>query len=643
MADVFLGAGILYVILWVPLPLASAALLGAVPVLGTLWLLREHRGLRRESWTRLGNAMRHWPHRWSALGTGILTLAVLVLETYVVLTAPAGNTLDAANATLWTALLVHQGHFGLTLGPYGSYPVYQPQGMTVWFAATYLVGEAPLWSAANTTAPLLQAMVVPAFAAVGRRWWRAEAAPVAFAAVAALLLAWPRMLVQGSYDFVAAVPLALLILPWLPDVVRGRSAAGNASPFPMVALLAALDVTYSPVPLEALGAGLGLAGVVLLLVRVKEFRAGLRRLARCVAIPVVAAVGALPSLVVIAMTSPGRATVLGPPGTTLALGDLPSLLDPFLFSDSNIWVSPFPLLHVEFIVLLLAGVGMLLFRERWFTGASGDDVVLTLLVPLLGSAVLLLLMTVPVGPLYAFSNASELVLLFVIAEGLLVALPAGLLVSRVARPAPRAGAPEGGERRRSPRRPATWGETGIPLGVVVVVLIAMWALPVAESVTEEPPYLVQELRSVSNVSTVDIAMLQEFASLPPGAVLAAPGSAAEYLPAFSTDPLIYPAIGVGGGLGFQAGFSNGQYELPFSGPLSNTTYLAIATELVTGNLSSDLGGKLAVLHVRYVAVTGNSTGLFPAFLPGPMLRETMVFGAPVWHEGPDYIIPVLPA
>jgi hypothetical protein len=635
--DVFLGAGVVYAILWIPFGIFGTGLLlgvlgGAIIVL-FLNLFKDglsHAVLRLQATLHRTFNSLHW---LSLIGVAILSLCVLALEATVALSQPAGNTLDGANATLSTALLVFHGHFVTSISPYASFPLYQPQGITTWFASAHVLVGLPLWASANETSPIFVALIVPAAAAVGRRWLGGEVTPVVFAAAFALFFSWPRMMVQGTYDFVGAAPLALVLLPWAAYLFMGKNPGAKGSPLPVVALLSVLCMSYSPLPLEAIATGLVVGSVLLMVLRPRQLSHGLRRLCRCLAVPVIALIGVIPSLWLIAThhdaLSGGSAAGHG---TVLVAGDLPTMLDPFLFNTS--WVSPFTSLHYEFLVLLLAGVGLLLFGSRMLKDDEMGMSLAILLPSLTGAGLLLVVMALSGtnNVLFSLTNASELAIFFVMVESLLVALPVayisrwildGVKLEKVA-----------GSVRKTSSPGGVWNDGSI-LGVLprntvtvsaaLVLVLASFVYPVVVTTSDLTTHLDSELSEVSNVTQDDINAMEYLSTLSAGPVLVAPGSAGEFLPAFCSDPLMFPLVGIGGGMGFSAGFKNGNITIPFSGPSSNSTYLAVVGQLVNGSLTSQFPSELSILQVTYILVTGASTSLFPPFLPSPLLANSEQF------------------
>lgn len=656
--DLSLGAGLLFALLWIPLPIFGIPLLlgllvASVLALGLTGFPREFRRWAAQGPERVRAALS--PPNLIVLASFLL---VLGLEVWVASQSPTGNTLDEANAALSTSSLLAMGHFGSTLAPFSSYPALAPRGMVVWFAVPVQLLGLPAYSAPFSVTPLFLALSTLAAASVGRRWVGDAWGGAAFAATLALLASWPRLLAVGSDDFAFALPLALLLLPALGSVLDPRGSPRAAPAWPWIALLAGLDLTYSPVPLEVLGLGVVLGAVGLALSFPSKIRELLRRSSHLGLAGILSLLAALPTLLLFATGSVRASPVAGEPHA-LGWSRFLTYTDPFLFGPSQTWVSPFPILLAELLTLLMVGCLLLLFglpaRLGPWTGLSvaRRDVGLGV-----SGAVGLLLLMLPGGsnPLYWVGNASETSILLLVFEAMIAALPVGLGAKYLfgGEGADRRGrtplAPRSlpAPARPAPRLPPPVANRWVPLVVLLVGVLAV-VPPVVETATAVPTYLAGQTAPLGNVTPDDLAALRALGGLPVGPVLVAPGSAGEFAPAFSRDPVVYPLVGIGGELGYAPLMTHGHLSLPFSGPASNATYQALVAELTYGNLTSSVPGQLEELGIRYVVVTGDSTTLFPPFLPAPLLDCPSVFpllypGAGGHAEGGDaYVFGVLPA
>lgn len=626
--DAYLGVSLFFLLLWIPLPLATTYALAAVLVLAVAYLSYRV-ATEVPDIPRWGKDRALALSRAALLPSLAIAFGVLILESWVALTQPAGNTLDGANATLWTANLLFHGHFSPSLAPFVDYPVFSPQGITVWFAASHLLLGIPLWSSANETAPVFQALTVLGAAYLGRRWFGGRAIPIAFAAASALIFSWPRLLIQGTYDFVAVFPLMYLLVAWLPETFLEREVdpARSGVLVPLL-LVGAISVFFSPVPGEVLIPGLLVSLLLGAVVSRGLWAQLLGRLHRWGLLLLAFVVGASPSLAVISMNR--NLAVQGVPPVVLTPADLNALLNPFVFGEGNLWIAPNWALHLEWALLLLSAIALLVLRPQWMADLSRGSTRLFLgALPFLLGAPLLIGVANgwPQSPLHAITNLSETALVFVAGESLLCLLPVAAVVGHLRFPRTTVAV-----RARTRSRSMTV--------FLVVLLIAASAVPLVEVAAVLPGDMAQSAHIVSNVTSDDISAMEFLAEEPRGAVLVAPGSGGQFLPAFTSDPVIFPLVGIGGGVGFLAGNLGGPVGVPFEGPASNTTYRSIVSQLTFGNFTSSLPGEIATLNLRYVLVTGASTTLFSPFLPGPLLSDPSEFSL-LYEKGDAYVFAVV--
>jgi hypothetical protein len=139
----------------------------------------------------------------------------------------------------------------------------------------------------------------------------------------------------------------------------------------------------------------------------------------------------------------------------------------------------------------------------------------------------------------------------------------------------------------------------VPLGIGTVV-----------TVQQVPSYLGGHLREFSNVSSGDTAALEwSGANLAAcSRVLAAPGSAAMFLPLYAHVVLLFPME-----------------------PVSvNLSYVRSVAQLTAGTYNSTTRADLLELQVTEVFVTGANSVSYPAFLGAPLLASPdfrLLFGS----------------
>ena len=610
----YLAGGFLYGIASLPVglftfPILLVALLAGF--LGLFWLPQTRSWVRPR---RPGDA-KGSPSLWGTvlLLTGAF-LFLLVFEGLVVGSAPLPNTFDGSVQATFVTLLLAHGHTPFTLQPFANFGVVYPQGTSTWFATGSLLwGWSPALDPVNLP-PLFLALSVPAAYAWGRRLQgvgdaRGRRAGLMFAMAFALLGTWPRFLVAGSYDFVAAVPLFLVLLGLLEPLLseatprwRGVVAYGG-----MLAILASLSVVAAEL----------LVPMILVLALLKNASTRVHwpswTLASLVA-GAIALCGVIPSLVGLTvwraypnhvLTATGGMFVPPSPVPADPLGVFTGLADPFLFRPQDVWLSPFPLLKGELALLLAGGlvlVGLRLLRyppswvdflrrrtARHLAGALGVS---------LGALGLLTLSGPPSSPLSllaGLSSGAEVSILLFLVYTAIATLPLVGVMEQWARPPPTL--PERSLRvplRRVPFHGAPRTTTLI-LGAALVAGSLGSGLVV--TATSAPPYLGAITHDLANVTQGDLAALQWSAGLPScSRVFVAPGSAGEFLPAYATVQLVYP---------MNPAPLNGSYQRADSN---------LTEGVVTPPVLVDLGD----LGITEVFVTGQSNVLYPSIPPGPL-------------------------
>ena len=612
--DLYLGGAVYYGVAALPNGFTSGSVTLATAV-GLAAL--AYSTLRATRAGRLGSSLRQLARPVGspfALVSLAGAVGLFVLEWTVAAPVATGNTFDSSVDTLFAALLTFHGTLPTSLSPVASGMITYPQGSTVWFG---LVGGAAGFPPSRTAllvTPLFMALVPLAGFVLGRRWLGTDSAGAAFALFFTLMGPGTRYLAGGSNDFALAVPLVLLLAAWTREmwtssVPSWRDAAAFGA-------IAGYSAALNPVGSEWLfllllvGLGFTAGGSG------KHALAGAARwlLAVAASLPWVA-----PSINGLVLS--GASSVPGAvPG--ISLGQFVSLADPFVVRPTVTSFSPFPLLTVELAVLLALGAFFLLWPSLR-PGSSGivfgrwvlAGIVSGLL--WLGVGLLARLGVPGFSTLLATTSPGEMSSILFTLYGLLAAIPLAVLLRQWDRPTTAVDSPETPPAdRRSPRRRgrALGEERMVALGLAVALLAPGTVL----TVSDLPPYLASLYGSFSNVTASDFDLLTWAGThLPAGArVLVAPGSAAEFLPGYNPRlVLLFPMTGV-------------EWR-------ANAAYLDLRTQLANGTLGPNGTAELAALGVQYIAVTGNSTVLYPAFSPSPFLSDLAY--ATAFHEGDAYL------
>jgi hypothetical protein len=623
--DVYLGGATVYAVALLPLGLFTAATFPVLLVLALAYLVGRAVRLGRSD---SGHAVVGAVRRYLAGGPVVALVAAAALGLFELTLAvgiPTGNTYDATQLGAYTALLLAHHSVPTSFSGLGlSGAVSYPQGATVWMGTAQLLFGLPAARTALLVTPLFFGLAPLGGYALGDRWLGGARGGGVLAVTLAVLATWTRMQVSGSYDFVAAFPLTLLVialsrtwlgpspLPW-GDVVAFGLLAGYAAALNPVGVgwwLVAL-----PVAAAATVAGRWFG----------DARAWFARYGTAL---VVAAIPIAPSLAAVARGSnhvgfagsaPGVGT-LAPVGLTGS--QIVGFVDPFLFGATDQGFSPFPVLRVELAALLIVGALLLVLGP---TRVGDPGPVRRLAFGGIVAAAAWFVVEwfasrgIPPFPTLApLTNGAELSEMVFTAFVVVAVVPVvSLLEWRPAVPATPGPAPR-------PRwtLPGGSGPRGSTPALVVAVLLFVPGFAV--TATEMPGTVTTLYRSFGNVSAGDFAMLAwSGTGFPAGArVLVAPGSAAEFLTAYAPQiRVVFPMV-----LGF---------DFP------NLTYRDLNRELSNGTLQPNGHADLLALGVGYLVVTGRNSVLGTPYSTAPLLADPAEFPL-VGHWGDAYVFAFAP-
>jgi len=622
--DFFLGGAAFYLVAAVPFGLFVEQLLLALFLIAVVGIVLHRVRRRRTDRGSLASAVRPLL-RPTALLTLLASLGVLVFEVVLATPAGTGNTFDSSLLTLYTARLLDAHQLALSFQPYASTGILYPQGTTAWMGAAQVFLGLPVARTSLLVTPLFFALAPIGGYVFGRRWFGTDRAGLAVALMLALVTSWTRVLVGGSNDFVTAFPLVLLVAgeasTWLRHVPSWPDALAFGG---LVGYSAALN----PVGAEWLLPALLLTGFL----SAPRFAGSPGRwLLRWAAGLAVAVAVLTPTWYVLAggegswRLARGVGVTTSGAGPGISSAQIVGLVDPYLFRPTDVWLSPVPALRLELAILLTVGLALLVLAGRTplarFTSGFRTFLLSALMV-LFGLLGIEMAASVGFGPAVALSNltsAAELSIWLFTLYGLVATLPLILALEWFAIRVPTpvlstpAAPPARTTWRPAPRRP--WAAALGPLALVLVIVLP----GVAFTPTQLPGPLTTLYSDFGNVTEADFALLAYMGShLPAGArLLVAPGSAAEFVPAYDANVvLLYPMV-------------------PGWGE-ANASYALVVRELTNGTLNESGLSALEILRVGFVAVTGASTTLWPPFAPGPFLNNSYAFPE-LFHEGDAYL------
>lgn len=581
--------------------------------------------------------------------TVLLTVGVVsMLSSIVMLLALDVNTslilpdsYDGSMQALFVEVLLQHGFIQSTLAPFSQAGIAYPQGTSIFLAFSILMVRWPV-----TSAPLLVPPLFLGLAIIGSYCWgcrlidgsvrRRAIGGMAFSILFALVGSWPRLLIVGWYDFVVSIPLLFVAFGLFETTVRSGipSWRGVLS----LGILGAILASISVPSVEGFVAFLlvrGVSGYV----RTNELLLWLAKWTSVVAVSLMSLIRNLVE-VVQWWKFPGHVLTQGGgplsdsslyPAPVLTLNKFVGWADPFLFRSQDVWLSPFPLLRLELAALLC---GSLVISCIVFVGGySSSKYWSSLRVSIEGilsgvlSQLLLLSLFVPIGSFTvlaqtaaSFSSGPEIsIILFTQYTALSALLIDWALFHLIHSIRSRSSRAVGkGRTVSTPNGHGFWS------GFTVVTAAVLLSLTVvtggAVSFLQEPQYLNSAADSTANVTTSDLSALNWAAiHLPPCSyVLVAPGSAAEYLPVYSSAHIVYQ----------------------MQPPPKNSYYTQAIMALQAGTYNASVKGDLEHLQVTTVFVTGQSISLWLPLSPTPM--EASLDFSLLFHSGDAYLFAFIP-
>jgi hypothetical protein len=593
---------------------------------GVVLLLALGAGALAATWIRERGASLGPGVRWFRSGYGLLVsglfVGLLAAEVVGAGTAAFPNVYDGSFQSLFAQLILSHSGVVWTLQPYSNTGVTYPQGAAVWLTVPVMLLGWPVLAAPVALPLLFLTLSVPAAYCWGERMWGigtggGRRAGLLFAAFFALVASWPRLFIGGSYDFAIALPIFFVAVGWLrPFVAQGAVGWSRTIAFGVVTgALTALSL--------AAGESLVLILVACLLAftpwTFAAIRAWLVRLVANLAIVAafvtrswlgVATWWDYPQHVLSPVGSPPYAAQSGLPtfSWSALLGDI----DPF--TPFKLRLSPIPSLSLTIAILLAAGLAILVAWwvlprsrwRRWLPATAVEPLTVATAAALLWTAWLQAIGGTPLGvsvfddlaslyeaPFVLFVFYSVIALLpLIMALEYLVAMDHARAVGkrRPATAAPTTGAGAARSRRRK-------NVSLLQVGAVAVLLVP---IGVGGYVTTAsvPGYLGGHLHGLANVTAGDANALEwSGGHLPSCArVLAAPGTAAMFLPLYADVTLDFPMLPV---------------------PV-NLSYVTAVGDLIHGSYTPATRADLLELGITVVFVTAQNSVSYLPIDPAPL-------------------------
>jgi hypothetical protein len=606
----YAAGGLFFVLASIPLPIYGLPLVVGALAAGVI-------GFALVTFYDRGAALRGAlaiATRWPLVALGAGSLALLVLEVTNGL-VPLPNGIDGTVYSLFVNLTLRNHSLPWTLAPYSSDGVVYPQGAPVWMTLPVLLFNWPIVSVPVNLPPLFLSFSAAAAFCLGERLAPVRQSNVPwmgllFAGCFGALLSWPRLYVAGSYDFIFALPLFLLILGFLAPHGGLRLGSWRDT----VALGALIGVV------SILSATIGVALVVLLAAYLLVSRPVGRGSFLAVAGRFVTVVGVAllfvgRSIVALAVwfNDPGHVRVdAGSPPYYLPAHaqnytGVIGMLDPFVPWKGKI--SPIPPLSLEIQLLLAAGLIVAFLSvvpssagrafRRYLPAPLVTWVLVGTIAMFLETSVILILqaLNTTLSGIQSVVNLWETSILLFTYFGLVAILPVIAALNYLLQQprSTRSNSSALDDRRRWRLEHSDNGRPlrrGVQL-VAILLLVVPLGTGLGFTIEDVPGYLHSAIQAQGNGTAADIAALEWAAGHLPSCsrVLVPPGSAAQFLPEYAVVTLVFPVYP----------------------PPTNLSYSIIVSNLTAGVYDNTTRSAFVSLDVTELFATGQTTNADPPF------------------------------
>lgn len=407
--DFYLGGIVFYVIALFPFGLFTSTITFIVLVVAfvitTTSIVKKHLlGVRRSD-LHVIRRIRQLPCCINEIlmGTAVILifLTVFWFEAEASVGVLFGNVHDASLFSMISTAISQNGMIPATLKPFDSSGIVYPQAYAVILTfATYVFHSGP-----ETTilvlVPLFQALGTIGAYFLGKMWSGKMVWGVVFAFIFGFVSRWPKLLVWGSYAFVAAFPLYLIVFGLITLSTRRMEEKKQDDIFELfflgliIGYLGAIHAVYYEVIIATLF-------IVALEQIYRRKRDSLR--GPILSSFTVFVLSLLPVCVflyrfAVSLFLPGQN--IGLPDDVVALR-LPTLIDnlgtfsgSFFISD---WISPYPILRIAILILIgLAFATVFIAKKRgWHNNDMSHPIALTLF-SLLGVGLIVLVGSREIG------------------------------------------------------------------------------------------------------------------------------------------------------------------------------------------------------------------------------------------------------
>ena len=326
-------------------------------------------------------------------------LIVLIMQIEATTGIIFGNIHDASMFSTIATLISRNGMIPATFSPFDSSGIIYPQAFTVIQVFAAYVFDAEPANMILILVPLFQSVAIFAAYFLGKLWSGKTSYGLLFAFLFAFVSRWPKLLTWGSYAFVAAFPLYLVVIGFAGTVIRetGSHAIHKKSKFLFLGLLIGYLGAIHPAFYEVLIATLLVVELVWLVI--------LRRkaLGKLSLYLLMFASSLLPVLVflyrfVVSAGLPGQNVGLP---NDIIVPQLASFFDNFktlfIFFFERDWISPSSDLKIYTILIMMLSMMTLYVARRYCWDNLKTFYIKILLASLLGSGIIVTLVSKELG------------------------------------------------------------------------------------------------------------------------------------------------------------------------------------------------------------------------------------------------------
>jgi hypothetical protein len=433
--DFFLGGFIFYVIALIPFGLFTrSTVFFIIFITLVLNFIRYGRYLFLKFKAASSSFLDQLKYLFSSINKLTLGLVVILLfiilfwiESEATVGTLFGNVHDASLFSMLIKLISENGMIPTTLTPYETSGIIYPQGFSVICVfSTYILNSEPE-NIILFLVPLFQALTTIGAYSLGKSWGKKRSFGVFMAFIFVFVSRWPKLLVWGSYAFVAAFPLYLLILGFIPFIIDYSNWKTQKTILKLlffgliVGYLGSIHAVYYEVVISTI--------IILFIIKLyRNQNAGLHELPGLVIFLIFSLlpVSIFLHRFIVSAFLPGQniglpIDIIAPKLLSLQ-ENLGTIIGHLFFSD---WISPYPILRILTLVLIFASFIWMKKNWRCITLKKWKCSIEILIYSFLGIALIILLGSKETGLSFFVTaiNIPETAIILFVSALLLTSIP----------------------------------------------------------------------------------------------------------------------------------------------------------------------------------------------------------------------------